>query len=452
MEVRDRKILVIGMGKSGVAAAKALAAGGAEVTVNDTKSPSDLAGACRELAGWPVHIVTGECPAVLPGEFDFVVTSPGVPNWAEPLKEAVRHGIPVLSEIELAYRFAKGPVIAITGTNGKTTTTALTGQLFKDAGYAVSVAGNIGVPFIGEVLYKLPEHLFVVEVSSFQLEWVDAFRPKVALITNITPDHLERHGTMDEYRRVKARVFQRQEAGDYTVLNYDDPLVQELAGLTRGQVIFFSRLHKLEEGVFVKDGKIYIRAQGREEAVCAAAELTIPGAHNLENALAAVAAGWVMGLSGEQMAQTLRSFPGVPHRLERVAVINGVEYINDSKGTNPEAAVKALLAFDKPIVLIAGGSRKGGTDFSGLALKIKEKVRELILVGETAREIKEAVEKVGFDRARIVNSLEEGVKTAAALARPGDIVLLSPACASFDFFRNFEHRGEVFKELVLRLA
>lgn len=452
MQVRHRRVLVIGLGKSGVAAAKALASGGAEVTVTDTKSRAELEETLKELEGWPVHVVAGAHPAVKRERFDLVVTSPGVPVWARPLQEAVAEGIPVWSEIELGYRLAKGPVIAITGTNGKTTTTALTGQMFKDAGYRVSVAGNIGVPLVQEAVVQPPGQVFVVEVSSFQLEWVEEFRPKVALVTNITPDHLERHGTMEEYTRVKARIFQNQGDGDYTVLNYDDPVVRRFAGLTGGQVIFFSRLHKLEEGVFVKDGNICIRHGDKEEAVCAAAELTLPGAHNLENALAAVAAGWALGLSGRQMAETLGHFPGVPHRLEKVAVINGVEYINDSKGTNPEAAIKALLAFDKPIVLIAGGSRKGNMDFSELAHKIKEKVRELILVGETAEEIKAAVEKVGFHRATIVNNLEEGVKLAAALARPGEIVLLSPACASFDFFRNFEHRGEVFKELVHRLA
>lgn len=452
MDVRDRRILIIGMGKSGVAAAKALAAGGGVITITDTKSQAELTEAFSELEGWPVRIVTGGCPEVVPEKFDLVVTSPGVPIWAEPLKEAVNYDIPVLSEVELAYRFAKGPLVAITGTNGKTTTTALIGQMFKDAGFPVSVAGNIGIPLIQEVLHKPPEHIFVVEVSSFQLEWVEDFHPKVALITNITPDHLERHGTMEEYLGVKARIFKQQTAADYTVLNYDDPRIRELASLTPGQVIFFSRLHKLKKGVFVNNGKIYININGHEEPVCAAGELTIPGAHNLENALGAVAAGWAMGLSGRQMADTLRSFPGVPHRLEKVAVINGVEYINDSKGTNPEAAVKALEAFDKPIVLIAGGSRKGNVDFSVFAQKIREKVRELILVGDTAHEIRMAVEQVGFTKARIVKDLAEAVAVAAELAQPGEIVLLSPACASFDFFRNFDHRGEVFKELVHRLT
>ena len=436
------------MGKSGIAAAKVLAAAGAIVTVSDTKEREALATALKELEGWPVEIVTGGCPEVVAPRFDMVVTSPGVPVWAPPLQQSLEQGVPVLSEIELAFRFAKGPMVAITGTNGKTTTTALLGQMFKDAGYPASVAGNIGIPLIQEVTQKVLEHLFVVEVSSFQLEWVDEFHPRVAVLTNLTPDHLERHGSMENYLAIKARIFRRQTMEDYTVLNYDDPHIRELSKHTPGQVIFFSSTHTLEKGIFVKDGMICIKAMGKENIVCSTDELTMPGQHNLENAMAAVAAGWAMGLTPFQMAQTLKSFPGVPHRLEKVAVIKGVEYINDSKGTNPEAAIKALEAFQKPLILIAGGSRKGDVDFTAFAQKIKEKVQHLILVGHTAPEIKEAVLQTGFSGIRLAENLEEAVKAAAQLAKPGDVVLLSPACASFDFFSNFEHRGEVFKALV----
>ncbi|NLC76895.1 MAG: UDP-N-acetylmuramoyl-L-alanine--D-glutamate ligase [Clostridia bacterium] len=452
MTVRDRKVLVIGMGKSGLAAAKVLAAAGAEVVVSDAKVKEELTAALQELKDWPVETVTGGYPEIKPGRFDLLVTSPGVPVWAPPLVQASTHGIPIWSEIELAYRFARGPMVAVTGTNGKTTTTALIGQMFRDAGYAASVAGNIGTPLIQEVAQQAGEHLFVVEVSSFQLEWVDRFHPRVAVLTNLTPDHLERHGTMENYLATKARIFRRQNREDYTVLNYDDPEIRELARQTQGQVIFFSSSHTLEKGVFANKGNICIGQEGNLIPVCAAQELTMPGRHNLENAMAAVAVGWAMGLTAAQMADTLRSFPGVPHRLERVAFIKGVEYINDSKGTNPESAIKALDAFQKPIILIAGGSRKGDVDFGAFAEKIQEKVRELILVGHTAPEIKETVLKTGFCRVRVVHNLEEAVKTAAGLAKPGEIVLLSPACASFDFFRNFEHRGEVFKKLVHSLV
>lgn len=447
----DRKILIIGMGKSGLAAAKTLAAAGADITITDTKEAKELAEALQTLAGWQIKIITGGCPEVRPEQFELVVTSPGVPVWAKPLQQAVKHGIPVFSEIELAYRFAQGPMVAITGTNGKTTTTALIGQMFKDTGRSVSVAGNIGIPLIQEVVQKPRSHVFIVEVSSFQLEWVEEFHPQVALITNLAPDHLERHGTMADYLAAKERIFQKQTEKDYTIINYDDLVIRELAKETLGQVIFFSRQHKLEKGVFANGENIYLRTGADEEVVCSLAELTMPGTHNLENVLGAVAAGWAMGLSPSQMARTLRTFPGVPHRLERVAKIRGVEYINDSKGTNPEAAIKAIEAFAQPLILIAGGSSKGNVDFTAFAQQINERVQDLILVGETAEEILIAVQETGFARARVVADLEEGIGLAADLARPGDLVLLSPACASFDFFKDFEHRGEVFKNLVLRL-
>lgn len=448
LDVQDRRILVIGMGKSGVAAAKALSSLGGEVTLADVKPREELEHAWQQLEGWPVKMHAGGYPAV--GDYDLLVTSPGVPVWAEPLQEAVSQKIPVYSEIEIAYRYCRDPIVAVTGTNGKTTTAALIGQMFRDAGIPVTVTGNIGIPLIQEVLQGTSQ-IFVVEVSSFQLEWVEAFHPKVAIITNLAPDHLDRHGSMENYRSVKARIFVRQTLKDYTVLNYDDPAIKELGSSSPGQVIFFSRQHKLEKGVSVIDGKICIAGAGNFEELCSVEEVSLPGAHNLENALAAVAAGWAMGLTGRTMAHSLRNFPGVPHRLERVAIIDGVQYINDSKGTNPDAAIKAMEAFSSPLILIAGGSRKG-SDFSLFAQKVKERVKELILVGETAQEILQAVTELGYTSTHLVQSLREAVFLAYRLAEPGDLVMLSPACASFDFFRNFEHRGEVFKSLVHELA
>lgn len=452
MEIRDKKILIIGMGKTGLATAKFLSAMGGQVTIADTKEDEELRDQLSQLKGWPINSVVAGWPKMEAGKFDFLVTSPGVPMEAEPLQLAVKLGIPVLSEIELASRFIENTIVAVSGTNGKTTTTALIGEMFKDAGRPITVAGNIGIPFIQEVGEKAQQHIYIVEVSSFQLEWVEEFCPQIALLTNLTPDHLERHGNMETYLATKARIFRRQGPEDFTILNYDDPAIRALARETKGQVIFFSRRHKVEKGVFANEGSIYINfGSSVMERICSVDALAMPGAHNLENALGAIAVGWVMGLTGQQMSQTLKNFSGVPHRLERVKTIKGVEYINDSKGTNPEASIKALDAFNQSIILIAGGSAKGEVDFHPFAQKIKEKVRELILMGDTSPAIREAVEKTGFKQISNVTDLEAGVFLASGLAQKGDIVLLSPASASFDAFRNFEHRGEVFKKIVHQL-
>lgn len=448
MNFRDLKILILGMGKSGIAAAKTLAAIGGEITITDSKPLAEMEEFSIQLKGWPIKKIQQDSLKISKKYFDLVITSPGIPSWAKPIKEAVQEGIPIISEIEAAYLLQKDKMIAITGTNGKTTTTALIGQILKDAQISSSVAGNIGIPLIEEVVQKPSTHLFVVEVSSYQLEWVKDFHPKVAVLTNLTPDHLDRHGTMINYLNTKAKIFQNQTNKDYTILNYDDPLISGLVTSSPGQVIFFSRGHKLDKGVYVEEGAIYHNLEGVEERILPVDQVGIPGVHNLENALAAVAVGKILGLPNEQIAKTLKSFAGVPHRLERVATIGGVEFINDSKGTNPESSIKALEAFQKPIILIAGGSSKGQVDFSLFAQKIKDTVRELVLVGDTAEEILAAVHKAGFEQASIVSQFSEAVNLAAKVAKPGEIVLLSPACASFDFFQNFEHRGEEFKKLV----
>ncbi|MDS1029574.1 UDP-N-acetylmuramoyl-L-alanine--D-glutamate ligase [Bacillota bacterium LX-D] len=448
MDFKDKNILIIGMARSGLAAAKALACIGAKVTIADQKSDLELMEAVASLKSWPVHVHTGGYPEIKHGLFDLVVTSPGVPAQSAPLQTAVSEQIPVWSEIELAAHLNNGAIIAITGTNGKTTTTELIGQIFKDAGAKVIVAGNIGVPLMQEVQKTTPEHVVVTEVSSFQLEWVKDFHPKVAVITNITPDHLDRHGTMDNYAEVKSRIFQCQTKEDFTILNYEDPILRQLAEKCLGRVLFFSRTHNLEEGIIVKNGQIVLRVDGQELPICSATDLKIFGAHNLENALAAVGAGWAMGVRPQDLKYTLTTFPGVVHRLELVTEINGVTYINDSKGTNPDASIKALEAFDKPLVLIAGGSSKK-SDFSDFAQKVKEKVKHLVVLGETADDIVSAVEKTGFKEIHRVTTFPEAVARARELAQPGEIVLLSPACASFDMFNSYEHRGDTFKSLVL---
>lgn len=443
-----RRVLVVGAGKSGQAAARVLCSLGAAVTLTDLKPASVLS-----LDGLPdaVQLVAGRYPAVGPGAYDLVVTSPGVPFAEPPLAAARAAGIPVWSEIELAYRLARQPVIAITGTNGKTTTTALTGQMFRDAGQPVVVAGNIGVPLVAEVVKAPPEAVLVVEVSSFQLETVHTFAPKVAVILNITPDHLDRHGDLESYRAAKARIFAQQRPEDWTVLNFDDPLVRSLAARVPGRVLFFSTRHELGEGVFLTGGMIVLAKEGERLPLLPVAELSLRGRHNWENCLAATAAAWAAGLPASSLAHTLRTFPGVPHRLEPVAVIDGVLYVNDSKGTNPEATMRALEAFSEPIILIAGGRNKGAS-FAALAEMMRGRVKHLILLGEAAPLLEQAARAAGLQAIDRVPDLAAAVAKARALAAPGEVVLLSPACASWDMFANYEERGEVFKELVRRQA
>ncbi|MCG8403236.1 MAG: UDP-N-acetylmuramoyl-L-alanine--D-glutamate ligase, partial [Firmicutes bacterium] len=364
---------------------------------------------------------------------------------------ARRQGIPVTGEVALAFRHARAPFVAITGTNGKTTTTSLTGEIFKAAGYRTLVGGNIGQTLVDEVEDFGPRDMIVAEVSSFQLETVDCFKPRVAVILNIVPDHLDRHGTMENYTAAKARVFTGQGSGDHAVLNYDNPRTRALAALAPGKVIFFSRRHNLKEGVLVRRGRIIVRRGGAETDVLDAGQLAIPGAHNLENALAAVAVAHILGVATAVLADALRSFPGVEHRLETVAEINGVRYVNDSKGTNPEASIKALEAFERPIVLLAGGRNKGG-DFSALARLLRRRVRVLVLLGECAGEIEQAARDTGFTNIRRAPGFREAVLEARGAARPGEVVLLSPACASWDMFNNYEERGNLFKHIVRELG
>lgn len=450
MKWKDKNILVVGMGRSGIAAARALRKRGSRVVICDLKEENQVGPVVNELRQLGVGIITGRYPTVQKEKIDLVVTSPGVPRTEPPLVAAEQLGIPIWSELELAFIFSSAPWVAITGTNGKTTTTALTGQVLRDTGRTVLVGGNIGQPLVEEVETFPPSGVIVAEVSSFQLESVHTFRPRVAAILNITPDHLDRHRTMEEYVRMKACIFANQGPEDFTVLNYDDPLVRQMSASTRGQVFFFSRQKILESpGAYVEKGWVVIQKEERVPVLPTAA-IAIRGAHNLENALAAAACGLAMGVPAERLAETLRTFPGVPHRLEKVKEIGGVLYVNDSKGTNPDAAIKALEAFDCPIVLIAGGKNKG-SDFTAFASKIKERVRCLVLLGQAAPQIEEAVKRTGFDNIYRVASIEEAVHKAASLAQPGEVVLLSPACASWDMFNNFEERGERFKEAVYSL-
>ncbi|MCG9968081.1 UDP-N-acetylmuramoyl-L-alanine--D-glutamate ligase [Pelotomaculum terephthalicicum JT] len=450
MELKDKKALVVGAGKSGLAVSRFLLKKGAVVVLTDASNPVDQDNQLAELAAEGVELSLGRYPEVRKGSFDLVVMSPGVPLTVEPALSAMNNGITVTGELELAYHFTAAPIVAITGTNGKTTTTALLGSIFQDAGISTLVGGNIGLPLVTEVEKYCSRDVVVAEVSSFQLETTRAFKPKVGVVLNITPDHLDRHGNMDNYIAAKARIFTNQKPGDFIVLNYDDPLTAALGNKSRGDTVYFSRRVELAKGVFVSEGKIAASLDGQAEIICGVDDLKMPGAHNLENALAAVAAAKVMGVNSASLASTLKNFKGVSHRLEFVAEINGVRYVNDSKGTNPDASIKALEAYDKPIVLIAGGKNKG-SDFNELAEKIKEKVRVLVVLGQSAGLIADAARTRKFENILAAAGFKEAVMMASQAARPGDIVLLSPACASWDMFNNFEERGDLFKEIVFSL-
>lgn len=447
MKWEGTRVVIFGMARSGAAAAKVLAQLGAVVTVCDQKSSDELTGVIRDLAGTGIKAVTGGYPPDISSAADLIIISPGVPLTIPPLVKAAEAGVPIWGELELAYRLAKASIVAITGTNGKTTTTALIGQMFKDGDREVRVGGNIGVPLCQLAVEAAPPEVLVAEVSSFQLETIHQFKPRVAVILNVTPDHLDRHGTFANYLNAKSMIFSQQSEEDYTILNFDDHETRALAEKTSASVIFFSRQSDLNEGICVVDGEVRVRLKGRETGVIPVKDIAIPGSHNLENALAAVAAGWVMGLEAPSLAHTLKTFPGVPHRLEFAGEYQGIRFINDSKGTNPDAAIKALMSYRQPIVLIAGGRNKGG-EFSSYAKLIRQKVKALVLVGEAAGQIEEAIVNEGYANYYRADTFPAAVRKAAELAAAGDIVLLSPACASWDMFNNFEERGDVFKKTV----
>jgi UDP-N-acetylmuramoylalanine--D-glutamate ligase len=350
----------------------------------------------------------------------------------------------------VAYAYIKAPIIGITGTNGKTTTTTLVAEILKRAGKRVHLGGNIGTPLVSLAAGSNPRDVVVTELSSFQLENTREFRPHISAFLNMAPDHLDHHGTFEAYLEAKANIFRNQQPEDFAVLNYDDPVVQALKSKIKAQIILFSRRQPLALGVSIRDGNIVITGKQADEAVIAVKDLALPGQHNLENSLAAVAITHAAGVSPTVMAEVLATFPGVEHRMEPVAEIAGVKFVNDSKGTNPDAAIRALESYEEPIVLIAGGKDKG-SDFQEFARAIRARVTRLVLLGQTREKIGKACSAVGFKDYTYVDSLEDAVQEAFKLARAGDLVLLSPACASWDMFTSFEERGCLFKALVSAL-
>lgn len=448
--LNDRRVLVLGAGISGASAARVLQSLGAAVVVSDVKSREQLGTTAAALAQAGIPLWLGEqSPQQLAG-MTLVVLSPGVSMFHPLAVAARRQGIPVISEVELAYHLTAAPIIAVTGTNGKTTTTTLLGEMFKRGGYNVVVGGNIGAALSQHVLDLPTAGVVVAEISSFQLEAVREFKPHIAVILNITPDHLDRHYTLANYRATKEKVFANQQADDFLILNAADPAVRTMADLASSQVLFFSAHAELPEGIFVHDGQLTLRWQGREVAIAPVDSMKIKGRHNIENALAASAAAYLAGVPVAALAQTLAEFPGVEHRIEPVATIDGVDYYNDSKATNPESAIKALEAFPGKIILIAGGHDKH-TDLTEFMRLVRQRVEQLILLGEAAERFAQAARQAGVANIYRVSSLAEAVALAHRLGRPGNVVLLSPACSSYDMFTNFEERGRVFKALIAKL-
>ncbi len=453
LKIAGERVLVLGLGRSGRAATRLLLhVGAGAIIVNDNREPNLLQEEMGELSGFPhVQLVAGAHPAELLDHISLIIKSPGIKPNLPLLQEATRRGIEVISEVELAYQFCPVPLAAITGTNGKTTTTALAGEMFRLQFSGVQVAGNIGFPLCEAVLQSDNGDYIVAELSSFQLASVRDFRARIAAVLNISSDHLDYHGSMDEYIAAKRNLLLNQQPADWSVLNWDDPLTRDLHPFVRGNLLPFSRHLSLSPGVFINDGTILVN-DGRESfPICRAAEVRIPGEHNLENALAAIAVSWAAGVKGENIAHALRFFPGVPHRLEEVAVVRQIRFVNDSKGTNPGASLKAIEAIKGSKILIAGGLNKG-SDFSSLARSLaKEGVKALVLLGETAPLLAEAARSAGFNAVFSVADLPSAVRQAFKLAAAGETILLSPACASWDMFKDYEERGEVFRRETLLL-
>lgn len=449
-ELCGKKVLVIGAGLSGRAAAIFLAGKGAAAVLADNKEADALEG-LDEVRTAGVELCLGGMPQNT-ADFALAVISPGVPLEIPVVESLQKDGVPLIGELELAYRCSHNPYLAITGTNGKTTTTTLLGYILQQSGRECLVGGNIGAALVNDVEALAQDACVVAELSSFQLETADTFKAHVAAFLNLTPDHLYRHHTMENYGAIKAKIFAHQTAEDYAVLNYDDEAVRGYAEGLTGTVVFFSRREVLPQGMFVEDGKVIWQWGGECTEVIAAEDILIKGPHNLENALAAATMAVLYGVPVAEVRAALMSFPGVPHRQEPVGEVNGVLYINDSKGTNPDSTLMALAACTRPTVLILGGFSKG-SDFSPLLPLIKQHVKHIVLLGETAEVIAETLTAGGFtDFEHAGRDFEKCVALAAAAARPGDAVLLSPACASWDMFKSFEQRGDIFRELVAKMG
>ncbi|PSH05388.1 MAG: UDP-N-acetylmuramoyl-L-alanine--D-glutamate ligase [Acidobacteria bacterium] len=448
MDIQGKRVLVVGLGKSGVASALFLESRGARVTVSDAKSEDQLCNEIPSLLDRGITVETGKHGERTFRDQDLIVVSPGVPNNVAPLQHARRLGIPVIGEIELTARFLQGQIVAITGSNGKTTTTTLTGEIIASGGRKTLVGGNIGTPAITFVEQSSPDTWVVLEISSFQLESIESFHPHISAILNVTPDHLDRHGSMQNYIAAKRRIFENQTADDYAVLNADSEVNLQIAEGLKSQVLWFSRKHPVDRGAFVEGGTICYRDPELVE-IMPVTEIALKGAHNVENVLAGVAIGMAAGIEPSAIRRAVKDFRAVEHRLEYVATLRGVQYYNDSKATNVDATIKALESFPGNIHLILGGKDKD-SDYTELNGLIAERVKCVYTIGAAAEKIES---QIGNTVPVIsAQTLESAVRKASDLAGEGDIVLLAPACASFDQFSSYEHRGRVFKDLVQSLA
>jgi len=446
--IEGKKVTVFGMARSGMAVAKLLKKNGAYVLVTDIRKGEELKPEIDLLTSLNIDLELGSHPPGVVDGKDYLVLSPGVSSDIPILRKAKTAGIPVFSEIEVAFWLCPAQIAGITGSNGKTTTSTLLGEILKKENRECRVAGNIGVPFSSVVEQVSTSGIIILELSSFQLENIEEFKPKVAALLNVSPDHLDRYPDVDSYAEAKLKVFQNQSPADFAILNMDDDGSREASKRCKAQTIFFSTERELEKGSFVKDGKLVLRLNGKTEVISDVQKIGIKGPHNLSNAACACSVASALGIAKESMGEALRSFTGVEHRLEEVKIVSGVRFINDSKATNVKSVWYALESIPEPILLIAGGRDKGG-DFTQLREKAKEKVKRLILIGEAREKIDEALgDLVQSVRA---DDLKQAVRKAYQMASPGECVLLSPGCASFDMFENYEHRGRVFKSAVREL-
>lgn len=448
MDLKGKKVLVFGSGISGESAAELLDREGAAVILYDGNEKLDAEEIKKKMPE-NVRVVLGAFPEEMLDGLDLTVMSPGVPTDLPIVEKMGAKGIPIWGEIELAYVCGKGDVLAITGTNGKTTTTSLLGQIMKNYKESVFVVGNIGNPYTSIVPETKADSVIVAEMSSFQLETVHSFRPRVSAILNITPDHLNRHHTMEAYIAAKERIAENQTKQDFCVLNYEDDVLRKFGEKVEAQVLYFSSRRKLNRGVYL-DGKTIICQIDAPISVCDTDELQILGTHNYENVMAATAMAYAYGVPVEVIRKTLLEFKGVEHRIEFVAEKNGVAYYNDSKGTNPDAAIRGIQAMNRPTVLIGGGYDKESA-YDEWIQAFDGKVKKLVLIGATRDKIAQTARSLGFTDIVMADSFEEAFEKCVEYAQPGDAVLLSPACASWGMFKNYEERGDKFKELVEQL-
>jgi len=447
VDLKNKTVTVVGLGNSGINAAMLLCDVGAKVRATDSRNTPELKEAVKPLKARGASVELGVHTEGFIRGSDLIVLSPGVEDSSPAVRWATEFGIPIIGELELGFNFCKGNIIAITGTNGKSTVTTLIGELAKNSGKDVVVCGNIGNSLCGEISRIGPHTWVVIEVSSFQLERISRFKPHVAVILNVTDDHLDRYKKFDDYFNEKLKIFRNQDKGDFLVLNYDADNLKSLKGKARSRTFFYSR-HQRLDGAFVKGGDIFSYIDGREKKIGPVSDIRLKGIHNIENVLASLLAGELIGLDGRSMMDTVRNFKGLSHRCELVATIDGVEYIDDSKGTTVDSTCRALESFEKPVILIAGGRDKN-SDYSVIRDTVKKRVKHLILIGEARPKIKSVLGDVVDTRE--AGSMQEALEIARSLAVKDSVVLLSPMCSSFDMFKDYKHRGEVFKEAVRQL-